>query len=175
MPVAAVLHEGNAVALVGVGNDAVRAGGALFERRHDFGHRIAVDLGHVPAEGFETRAQRRQIIGVLQGCALLEAVVVDDQRQIVEAELGGGHDGFQLEPSCILAVARQHEGAVGGARKLGGLGHADGNGQAVAERAGVGLDTRNLVAVRVAVEARHGLQEGGDFLFRKKPRLASVT
>ncbi len=64
---------------------------ALFERRNDLIHVVAVDLGHVPTEGFELggRSGAMLLVSVKRG-ALLEPVVVDDQRQVVQPELGGG-------------------------------------------------------------------------------------
>src|SRR5690606_1236533 len=51
------------------------------------------------------------------------------------------------------------------------LGHADGNGQAMAERSGIGFHARYLIAVRMAVEARMRLEEGADLLFRNEASL----
>ena len=85
---------------------------AMLERRNDLAHVVAVDLGHFPAESFELRTQRREIVRVGQGCALLEAVVIDDQRKIVELELGGRHDRFPVGAFLHLAVTGDDVGMV---------------------------------------------------------------
>ena len=46
---------------------------------------------------------------------------------------------------------------------------------AVPERAGVGLDAANVVAVRVAVELGQRLQEGRQVSTGRNPKAASVT
>src|SRR5215207_124181 len=47
---------------------------------------------------------------------------------------------------------------------------ADRNGQPVTERTRVGLNTANIIAVRVAVEVRQRLEEGGQLLHRQEPK-----
>ncbi len=67
------------------------------------------------------------IVGVRERRTLLEAIVINDKRQIIEAKLGGRHNRFPVRAFLHLAVAGHHIGVVIGARKLGGFGHADRN------------------------------------------------
>ena len=107
-----------------------------------------------------TLPSRGQVVGVLGGGALLEVVAVGDHAEVVELELGGGHEGLPVRALLELAVAGQDEDPPRGAVDLGGQGVADGDGQAVPERAGAGLHPGHLGADRVAVEAGVGLDEG---------------
>ena len=99
--------------------------------------------------------------------ALLQAVAVDDDGQVVEAELRGRHAASQLLPSCSSPSPVSTNVRQVGAVHLRGERHADGDRQAVAERPGVGLDARHL-AIRMAVEHRQRLHVGGELLAREE-------
>ncbi len=121
------------MALVGMGHDAVRAIATVFECGNDLAHLVTVDFRDVPAECFQLGSKRCNIVGVRERRTLLEAIVINDKRQIIEAKLGGRHNRFPVRAFLHLAVAGHHIGVVIGARKLGGFGHADRNRQAVAK------------------------------------------
>ena len=71
-----------------------------------------------------------------------------------------GHRRLPVAAFLQLPVPGDDEGAPRRAIDAGGERGADGDGQAVAERAGVGLDAGQLVAIRVAVQPRQRRHEG---------------
>ncbi len=145
---------GRAVADDGLGGDQ---GGLVRALRGDQGLLDgvlveAVDLDGVPAAGLEAGDLVGRV-GVGDAAVDGDVVVVPDHRQLVELEVPGERDGFLRDAFHQATVAGDHPGAVidevgaelGG--ELGfGDGEADGVGEALAERAGGGLD-----AVGVAV------------------------
>ena len=99
MPSNVAGHERNTLALVGVGHNTFRL--AFYSGLNRQGlanliHVVAVDLFHGPAKSIQFWRQRRKVVGVGQRRALLKAVVVDDQCQVVEFELRCGHDGLPV-------------------------------------------------------------------------------
>ena len=78
----------------------------------------------------------------------LQMVAVDDGDEVVQVLMGGPHGGLPNLALLALAVAEQAEYALGLARQLQAGGHAGGDGQALAERAGGNLDARAQVASR---------------------------
>ena len=132
---------------------------------------VAIDLDDVPAEGAPLVRQRLEIVGLGDGGALLQAVAVDDQGQVGELAVAGGHRRLPVAAFLQLAVAGDDEGAEIGAVHLPGDGDADRDRQAVAERPGIGLDAGNVVAVRMAVQLRQRLHVGGQHIERDEAGL----
>ena len=87
---------------------------------------------------------------VLAVCLVL--VVIDDRGEVREPVLAGAHRRLPDRPLVALAVAEDHEHARVRLGKPQVEGHPEADGQAVAERAGTGLNARHLVGVRVAAE-----------------------
>ena len=114
--------------------------------------------------------ERVEVVGLPGGGALLQPVAVHDHRQRVELVLRGRHHRLPVGALLQLAVAGEHVGAAARHVELGRDGVADGDGQAVAERPGVGLDARDLVAVGVPVQPGQRLQERGQLLDRRGSR-----
>ena len=141
------------------------------ERGDDLRHVMPVDFLDRPAEGRELGREGGEIVGIRQPRALLQAVVVDDQRQVVELVLRGRRDGFPVRALLHLPVAGDDIGLPRRMIELGGNRHADAHGQPMPERAGVGFHPRHLGAVGVAVEARMRLEEGLDLLLRDETLL----
>ena len=144
------------MSLVGMGYNASR-----FARNHladvegctDFVHIVAVDFYDSPAESFQLGGQGSNVVGVCQTRALLQAVVVDDESQIVQAELGCSHDGFPVATFLHFSIARDDHCAPGVSTQFGCFCHANCDWQAMAQWACVGLNAGHLVAIGVAVEA----------------------
>jgi hypothetical protein len=157
--------------LVGVRDHERRLAGPERDRgQHvqQFAVVVAVDLDDREAEGGGLLVQRVQVVGLAYGGALLEPVAVDDDGEPVQFVLGGGHHRLPVAALLQFAVADEHVRAAPGDVELGRQGMAHGDGQAVAQRSGVGLDAADLRAVGVAVERRQGLEEGGQFLDRQE-------
>jgi hypothetical protein len=78
--------------------------------------------------------------------------------------LRGGHHRLPVAAFLQLAVADQDVRPSPGHVQLGGQGVPDGDRQTVAQGPGVGLDTADPLAVRMAVERREGFEERGEVL-----------
>src|SRR3954447_14602420 len=103
---------------------------------------VAVHVDGVPAERVELYVQGAQVEYLLGPAERLEAVRVDDQRQVREAQVPGERDGLPDRALVHLAIARQAERAPAGVLVALRQGHADGDRGTVAERAARHLDTR---------------------------------
>ena len=121
---------------------------------------VAVDIAnHLPAVGFEAL---RRVVGepALDFTVDGDAVVVVEGDQFAQAQGAGQRADFMGNAFHHAAVAEEHVGVVVDdvvaftvelrAQHLLGDGEADGVGDALAERAGGGLDTRGVTVFRVA-------------------------
>ena len=87
MPGHGVFHEGHAFALDGLGDDGRRfpfQGLGLGQSRFDGVVIVAVDVQDIPAEGPELVGNRHDVHDFFIGPVDLQAVVVDEQRQVVQ-------------------------------------------------------------------------------------------
>jgi hypothetical protein len=83
VPLGPVLHERHTLALDGVGEDADRpALTRRTQRRQQLRVVVAVDHADLPAEAGPLVGQRLELLGVLRARALLQAVAVDDRREV---------------------------------------------------------------------------------------------
>ncbi|MCY1515307.1 hypothetical protein D9M68_498890 [compost metagenome] len=130
---------------------------------------MAVDVAdHLPAVGLEAL---RGVVGepAVDFAVDGDAVVVVEGDQLVQALGAGQGADFMGNAFHHAAVAEEHVGVVVddvvavtvelGGQHLLGDGHADGVGEALAERAGGGLDARGVAVFRVARGARAKLAE----------------
>ena len=163
---------GRALADDGLADDQRRARGALACLRDggiDGVNAVAVDLvDHVPAVGLEARLD---VVDVPGGDLAVDgdAVVVVQADQLVQLPRAGERAGFVADAFHHAAVAHEDVRAVidhgmAGAVEFGGeqlLGqrHADSVRQALAQRAGGGLDARRHVHFRMARGAAVQLAE----------------
>jgi hypothetical protein len=133
---------------------------------------VAVDGLHGPAGGLEAgdlvAGFRDRGLAVDGG-----VVVVEQHRQLGELQAAGDADGLVADAFHQAAVAGDHPGAVvdevmaeAASQMSLGHRHADGGGQALAQRAGGGLDARGVVDFRVAGGQRSPLTEVLDLLHR---------
>jgi hypothetical protein len=153
---------------VGLVGDGLGGSSAAFERRRI----MAVDVRHhVPAIGFEAL---RRVVGEPAFDMAVDgnAVVVPEGGQLAQAPGAGQRAGLVRNAFHQAAVAEENIGAViddlvAGAvelvgQQLLGHGHADGVGDALAQRAGGGLDAGCVavlgVARRLAVQLAEILQ-----------------
>ena len=166
----------------GLGDDHLRAAVVvrlgLFDGGGDGGEVVAVDGDRVPALGGEI------VLGVLAlgdvGHGVERHVVgVIDEDQVVEAVVAGEGDGFLGDAFLQAAVAVEREDVVVEDRVLGGVEAgggafsgervADGIADALAERAGGGLDARRFMELRMA--RRDRVRAGGNSSHRRgRPR-----
>ena len=142
----------NVLAMTQVGC-RLRAGAGTPEQARCRGHRPR----RRPSRRRATFRQGLEAHRVFRRVALLEPVAIDDDSQVVEPEVDGGHDGFPVAALLEFTIAREDEGAALGAVHLRRKRDADGDRQAVAERPGIGLDAGHLVAIGVAVQPRQWL------------------
>ena len=115
---------------------------------------VPVDLDHVPAEGAPFRRERIgvEILGNRPRSG--KFVVVEDGREVVELVERGGHRGRPDLAFVDLAVAEDAVDAGVALVDLRRHRHAAGDAQALAQRAGVGLDARRAVDFRMALQDR---------------------
>ena len=126
---------------------APRRGLRLVERLADLGDVVAVDLEHGPAEGLPLGDHGLEVEDLRHEVVELDLVVVEDDGEVVErvvglAELGRGHGRLPHLALLDLAVAEDAVHARGRAGELEPEGHAERDREALAERAGRGLDAR---------------------------------
>jgi hypothetical protein len=164
VPAGLVGHEGDSLALLGLGDD--RGGHAvvqrLVHRSVDLFEVVAVDNDGVPAECLDAALVRLHVPLELGGTALAQPVDVDDGGDVVE--LLEACPGEALPDGALgaLAVADNRPHVVRGAqRTLGGHGHAYGDGKALSERSGGDVDPRDDrggMALKPAAELAVGEQ-----------------
>ena len=130
------------------------------QRRGDGAMIMPVDAVDPPAVGLEALPH---IIGDGQRGGTVDAdlVVVEQHHQAVQALVAGQRAGLVADAFHQIAVAGDHPGAVvdqlgteAGAQLALGNRHADGAGEALAERPGGGLDARRMAQLRMASGAR---------------------
>lgn len=91
MPLWQVLHKADALALRGAGDDYDRASVNLIceiESVQDCGHIVPVNLDYMSAESSPLIGNRLCRHYMLRSSGLLNAVTVDDDCEVVQAELG---------------------------------------------------------------------------------------
>src|ERR1700742_3261599 len=170
VPGARKLHIGDPFSLDGAGDDALRlrpgGGGQRRGGGEDRRRVVAVDLDHVPAEGFEAAGDRLDRVGLLGGPVEAHLVGVDDRADVAEAEVGRRAGRFPDLALVQLLVAEQDPdpGLVVAAHPRR-LRHPDPDREAVAERAGGAVDAGDAAHVGVvaerAAEPRVGVEPVG--------------
>ena len=139
VPFGDVLHEADAFAFDGIGDDDagfVGVGGRS-EGAGQGGVIVAVDGEGVPSEGEEFFIERLVAADVAGAAGDLEGVVVDDGDEIVETVVGGSHRGFPVGAFREFAIAEEDVGLEIALIFFGGNGATDADGESVPEAAGV--------------------------------------
>ena len=137
MPANLTLHEGDAFALGGFAHDArghaVGLAG-LGEGGAQLSEVVAVgDLDHMELERTELIGDGHRGVDLLDGAIDLQAVVVDDQAEVIERVVARKHSGLPHLALLNLAVAQQGIGAIDIAPMLSGKRHSHGSGDALAK------------------------------------------
>ena len=114
MPSGNVLHEADAFAFDGVGDDdggLARSGFrfGIFQRFDDLFHVVAVDGDHIPSEAAIFIFERLDVHHVFHPAVDLQAVAVDDADQVIELEVARLHGGLPDLAFLLLAVAHDAE------------------------------------------------------------------
>ena len=177
MPVVVPLHEGDALPLDGVGDDAGRAPFRPLHLFHggDQGVEIvAVDFQDMPAKGaplfghLGERIHAVSKISVLREPELLDLVIVHDGGQVVRLVIIG-HPGHLPDlPLFDLAVTQQDPGVEVLAEPLRRQSHAERRAGPRPQRAGGHVDAGGLGHVRVALHAGVDRVVGVDLFERKE-------
>ena len=147
VPEDVVLHEGDAFALDGVGDDdegtSVAAGQGLAELVVV----VAVDVADVPAEGAPFGGEVAELEGVLGEVEALHLVAVHDGDEVTQSVMRRKEGGLPDSPLVAFAIAEDGEDAVfvGASVLAGGVGHAGGDGESVSEGAGAEFDAGQLM------------------------------
>jgi hypothetical protein len=106
-----ILHEADAFPLHRAGDDDARPGVHLvrpIEGREDLPHVVPVDLLHVPPERLPFFRDRFRGHDIDDSSGLLNAVVVEENREIAEPLFCRGHDAFPGHPGVDLPVPDDH-------------------------------------------------------------------
>ena len=134
MPAGNVLHEADALALDGVGqNDRRLAHGRarLLQRFHHLLHVMTIAAQHFPPEGTVFLVERLDVHDVLNAAVNLQPVLVHDADQVIELVAYGLHGGFPDGAFLLLAITHDAEHLVGLAGELARERRADGHAQAL--------------------------------------------
>ena len=175
MPADLVLHEGDTLALHRLGDDAGRAPlgrPRLGEGSAELVEVIAVgDLDDMEPERAELVGDGHRGVDLLDGPVDLQAVVVDDDAEVVEVMVAGEHGRLPDLPLLDLAIAEKGVDAPRPAERLGGEGHAHGGGHALAEAAGGHVDARGVVHVGVPLKTGPDVAQGRELLLGEEAPL----
>src|SRR3990172_4209057 len=162
VPRGAVLHERHALALDGVSDDNARAGrrrSRALQRLDDLVLVVAVDLLHLPAEGAPLIGERLLAHDVDDEAVVLDAVAVDDRREVGEAVVRRRHRRLPALALIQLAVAEEAVDAVVAPVEPRRQALADRGGKPLAERAARHLDAGDGPGLAVALQAAVQLAE----------------
>src|SRR5262245_9033618 len=178
MPLRVVLHEGDALALDGVGDDCrghSPRGLGLIEGLADLIHPVAVDLEDRPAIGLPLAGERLEVEDPRHEAVELDLVVVDDDGEIVEgvvraAELRGGHGRLPYLTLLDLAVPDDAVDACRRPAELEPQSLTQRDGEPLPERSGGGLHAGQGHAIRVPLERRAEFPERDELGFGKVAR-----
>ena len=165
MPAGIVLHVGDILALNGLHNDGsgLALGGLCgLHSLLDGIEIVAVDGLHMEAESLQLVHDGVGAHNIGNIAVDLQAVVVDDDAQVIQLIVGGEHERLPALAFLDLAVTQQGVNTVGLAGVLGSQRHAAGGGNALAQGAGGHIHTGNGVhigvALQIAVDMAQGLQ-----------------
>ena len=135
---------------------------------------VAVDAARLPAGGFEP-LHLIDRVGERQRPVDGDAVVVEQHDQLVQLEMAGERDRLLADAFHQVAVGGEHIGAmvddvVAEHRREMRFGdrHADGVGEALAERPGRGLDAGRVAVFRMTRRQRAELAEALDLIDRHR-------
>ncbi len=121
-----------------------RRGNGCTERLVDRSDVVPVDLDGVPPERLGARGVDVEIPADHRLAPLAEPIDVDDRREVVELEMRSVLECLPHRAFGHLAVPAEHPYAARQALQvLGGNGHPDSDGEALAERAGRDVDPRD--------------------------------
>ena len=118
----------------------------------------------VEAEGAELRGQVAETHDLVVAAVDLQAVPVDEDGEVIQVIVGGGHEGLPDLALLQLAVAAEDEDTGVLAQELGAQRHAVGDGDALAQGAGGGVHAGELLGVGMALEPGVELTEGHELL-----------
>ena len=158
-----VLHEGDAFTLNGTGDDHgrtiggavgfLKCGKALFDI-------VAIDFDHMPVEGGPFFRDGLDRLDIGDQAIELAEVPVEDGAEVIELEGGRVEGAFPDLALLAFAVTEHAEDAVVALIEFGGHGHADGDGEALAEGTCGCLDAGAAEPVRVALEGAAECAQG---------------
>ena len=132
-----VLHERDRVALVGAGDHRgrpSRGGRYRLEGVQECRVVVAVDLDDVEAEGGQLVGERLEVVGVGDPGALLQAVAVDHDAQVLQPVVAGCHQRLPVRAFLQLTVTDHDERTARRPVELARERGAHGDRQPVAER-----------------------------------------
>src|SRR5262249_50508046 len=131
MPLHAVLHERYAASLAGMGDHAIGLAGRERNSAKSSGQGLDIMPVHFlncPSESAPAFAERLKSDCSLGLVTLLQAIAINNYREVVQPVLGGGHGGLPVATFLQFAVSGQHESVPHAIAYLGCLGNADTNG-----------------------------------------------
>ena len=163
MPASLVLHVADALALGGLHHDGEGYTLGLLGLGKGGLHLVkvvTVDLSHFKTECLQLLRNGIGAHHVGDVAVDLQAVVVDDDAQVVQLVVVGQHKGLPNLALLDLAVTQQGVYPAVLALVLGGQSHAGGSGDTLAQRAGGHVHAGGLVHVGVSLEAAADVAQG---------------
>src|SRR5262249_61790187 len=175
VPFGVVLHERNALALHGVGDDERRAGRVdlrLIERLADLIDVVPVDFDPRPAERLPFLDQWLEVEDLRHEVVELNAVFIEDHSEVAESmaglpELGSRHGRLPHLTFLDLAVAENAVHAIRLAAETKAERHPQRDRQALAERARGRLDPGQHRSIGMTLERAAELAQRNQALFGK--------
>ena len=162
VPTGIVLHEGNILALDGGHHNS---GGLAFDAlgsiqcSFDLLEVVAIDCLHMEAEALQLLLVRIGAHNICHIAVDLQAVVVDDDAQVVQLVVACKHAGLPNLTFLSLAVAQQSIDTVGLTLDLGSQCHAAGGGNTLTQRTGGHIHAGDRIHIGVALQVAANLTQ----------------
>ena len=129
-------------------------------------HLVAVEAEASVSVNYVTEAHH-----LLDLAVYLKAVVVEDDREVVELVVAGRHCGLPYQPLLRFAVAGYGVDMIVFPQMLRGQRHSSGHGHTLSEGAGVGVNSRSFEHVGVSLKVRVDLAEIPQILSREEAEI----
>ena len=142
--------------------------GLCGRRRGDGVDIVPVHGDSVKAEGGKLRADVAEGHDVVVPAVYLQAVMVENNGEVIELIMGGGHCGLPYLTLLALAVADHGVHLIALAAVLCGHSHAYGDGYTLTERAGAGIDAGSFILVRMPLQVTSELTQSHKLLLREE-------
>ena len=158
MPTYLVLHEGDTLALYGVGNDngwLTLDGASLSKCSCKLVKVVSISyINNVEFERFELLVNWFWCVDLIKRAIKLQVIVVNNKRKVIKLVVTSKHGSLPDLTFFNLAVAQECVDAVVLVELLAGQRHANSGGNALAQGTGAHINARRVVHVWMTLKAR---------------------